>query len=191
MKLKIMRKLVMSLCLVFASVGFLTLNARADAVSFAGGFDLPGGSTMANATAFFDFTNITVTGSGGTGVFSPLVAGTALTMNGFSFNPLSNPTQMWTVQIPPVTGTVYSFDMNTAHIDLQDSTHIDLSGAGTAHIGLAPDIPGSWILQAGSLQGTFSFQGNSATVPEPATMLLLGSGLLGIGVYARKRFSKK
>jgi hypothetical protein len=32
---------------------------------------------------------------------------------------------------------------------------------------------------------------DTTPAPEPATMLLLGSGLLGIGVYARKRFIKK
>jgi len=34
------------------------------------------------------------------------------------------------------------------------------------------------------------FSHDATSAPEPATMLLLGSGLLGIGVFGRKRFKK-
>jgi hypothetical protein len=39
--------------------------------------------------------------------------------------------------------------------------------------------------------GGFSYTRTSSVVPEPTTMLLLGSGLLGLAGYARKKFFKK
>ena len=42
----------------------------------------------------------------------------------------------------------------------------------------------------GQTKGVFPGGENGAPVPEPTTIILLGSGLLGLAAYGRKRFKK-
>jgi len=61
-------------------------------------------------------------------------------------------------------------------------TGILITGAGEHGIVGTLDWNHEWTLTGG--------KGDKGPVPEPATMLLLGSGLIGIGVFVRRKFKK-
>jgi len=62
--------------------------------------------------------------------------------------------------------------------------------AGTHHIKLAIADAGDYILDSGVFIQAGSFSDQPTTVPEPSTLLLLGSALTGLGIM-RKRFGLK
>ena len=82
----------------------------------------------------------------------------------------------------------------TFEVDFNDSIYTGFSVAGTISL----NIDGLLSVDIYRTSGDFYFKGStlnaygdSAPVPEPATMLLLGTGLFGLAVGSRKKIFKK
>ena len=86
-----------------------------------------------------------------------------------------------------------TFDLLTVSIFSQDDISLELRGTGLFHAAGFMDTPGTFVATFNTTAGTFSFsasQGAVPQIPEPASMLLLGTGLAGLGGALRKRLKK-
>jgi hypothetical protein len=116
-----------------------------------------------------------------------LNSGDAITYNGFIFDPASTP-----VADPLWVAGGFSFVLNSINVSFRDANQIVFDGVGILAGNGFDDTIGSWMMSIDAHSTHFAFSNGTTAdpVPEPATMLLLGTGLIGLAGLGRKKLKK-
>ena len=131
---------------------------------------------------------------GGTGDFAGFSATSVNSFADFDYQPVDSseftPTfaSFWSVTLG---GDDYTMDVSSLTVSDIEPNQFDITGTGTLNstdMALDPTpgvITGSFNEAGGTVN--FSATSASAAIPAPATMALLGTGLIGLGLAVRRR----
>lgn len=113
--------------------------------------------------------------------------GTFIVYSDFAYDGSALPVNpLWT---DPISGLSFELTAVTSWSDDQNAGTVDSEGSGTMTAPGFDPTPYAWSFSVDSPTGIFSFSSTNVPVPtpEPATLGVLGIGLLGLGFAAYRR----